>query len=185
MPHPRGPPGIGIDLLHIPRLLKVIYPSAHARARAYGHAYRPEISVDPDLRSVKKFARRILSLEELAAFERRFLEANTWEKRGRWKEEMGRWLGVRWAAKEALYKAYPYPWPLKCGSSVGVGIGIGVEGHEEGEKGKGGEEGLGERLTWKEVTMRVDGISGEFGLPVLSVPLKGLWVLRRMLGLNG
>ncbi|KAF8451240.1 hypothetical protein BGX38DRAFT_1183650 [Terfezia claveryi] len=156
MSHPRGPPGIGVDLLHLPRLLKVIFPSVHARA--YGV---PEVSINPDLRPVKKFARRILSLEELGAFEKRFLGGNTGRgKGGRWEEEVVRWLGVRWAAKEALYKAYPYPyrWPWK-GGSRGV----------RNVKGEGWVEELGERLTWKEVTMRVDEVSGEFGLPVLSL----------------
>ena len=99
---------------------------------------------------MKRFARRILSLEELGAFEKRFLGGNTRGREGRWEKEVGRWLGVRWAAKEALYKAYPYPywWPWEGGAGAGGG----------------GGGGLGGRLTWKEMTMRVDGISGEFGL---------------------
>jgi len=158
MPHPRGPPGIGIDLLHLPRLLRVIFPSIAGsgipvHTHAYGHACGPETS---DLRPVKRFAKRILSLEELGAFERRFLGGND-TGRERWREEVGRWLGVRWAAKEALYKAYPYPWRWP-----GEG-GFRGEGETEGE-GEG--EGEGERLTWKEVTMRVDEVSGEFSFSV-------------------
>ena len=99
-----------------------------------------------------------MSLEELGAFEKRFLGGNTRGGEGLWEKEVARWLGVRWAAKEALYKAYPYPyWWLW-----------------EGE-GTGGRGGSGGRLTWKEVTMRVDGVSGEFALLFLFASLVCLW----------
>ena len=99
-------------------------------------------------------------MEELGTFEKRFLRGNTRAGGGRWEEEVGRWLGVRWAAKEALYKAYPYPyrWPWE-GKGGPRGIKAKRAGEGEGE-GEGGE--LGGRLTWKEATMRVDVVSGKF-----------------------
>ncbi|KAF8542905.1 4'-phosphopantetheinyl transferase superfamily [Trichophaea hybrida] len=67
--------GIGVDLLHLPRLRSLLL----ARRSTYLH----------------RFARRILTTSELATFQTKHEAA----------EDVVRWLGVRWAAKEAAFKA--------------------------------------------------------------------------------
>lgn len=78
-------PGIGVDLLHLPRLSTLL-------SRRNGHY-------------LNRFARRILTRNELATFQRKLGEADGATRE--WGREGGlvRWLGVRWAAKEAAFKA--------------------------------------------------------------------------------
>lgn len=101
-------PGIGVDLLHLPRLSTLL-------SRGNGHY-------------LHRFARRILTRNELAVFQSKLVEekrqaaiqagaiglkiteGGEGQKGGRTKGcgcEGGlvRWLGVRWAAKEAAFKA--------------------------------------------------------------------------------
>lgn len=78
-------PGIGVDLLHLPRLSTLL-------ARRNGHY-------------LHRFARRILTRDELAVFHNK-LSAPPGSG------GLIRWLGVRWAAKEAAFKA--------CGSTKGA-----------------------------------------------------------------
>lgn len=73
-------PGIGIDLLHLPRLSTLL-------SRRNGHY-------------LHRFARRILTRDELAVFQQKL--AAPQEGAGLL---LVRWLGVRWAAKEAAFKA--------------------------------------------------------------------------------
>lgn len=73
-------PGIGVDLLHLPRLTTLL-------SRRNGHYLQP-------------FARRILTHAELAVFQQKLHDPG-----------LVRWLGVRWAAKEAAFKA--------CGHALG------------------------------------------------------------------
>ncbi|OAX43908.1 4'-phosphopantetheinyl transferase [Rhizopogon vinicolor AM-OR11-026] len=72
--------GIGVDILHLPRLISLL-----------------------SRKGSDAFAARILSTQELRSFQRlreQHGEDNT--------ERIARFLGVRWAVKEAAYKAlYP------------------------------------------------------------------------------
>lgn len=79
-------PGIGVDLLHLPRLSTLL-----SRRNGY---------------YLNRFARRILTRNELAVFQRKLGEADGGAT-AEWGKEGGlvRWLGVRWAAKEAAFKA--------------------------------------------------------------------------------
>jgi len=72
-------PNIGVDLLHLPRLTSLLF----RRQTPYLH----------------RFARRILTNAELTTFQQQRLTAADE------KEAAVRWLGVRWAAKEAAFKA--------------------------------------------------------------------------------
>ncbi|KAF9247234.1 4'-phosphopantetheinyl transferase [Melanogaster broomeanus] len=73
--------GIGIDLLHVPRMVALI-----------------------ERRGPARLASRILSLSELQAF--RHLRPDKLDENG---QGAIRFLGVRWAVKEAAYKAlYPF-----------------------------------------------------------------------------
>jgi phosphopantetheine--protein transferase-like protein len=81
---------IGVDILHIPRLRNLLY-----RRNSYN----------------KRFARRILSESEFKDYIKLFHEV-TKKSTGQTKQgeeaesdKLIRWLGVRWAAKEACYKA--------------------------------------------------------------------------------
>lgn len=146
MSHPHCPPGIGIDLLHLPRLTRVLFPQQ-----------KGPIGPNLDLRHLQRFASRILSPEELYTFNSRFLKGNAVNIQSpQWPEDVKKWLGVRWAAKEALYKAYPYPDLLSRKKSVN-GTGLEEEVKRVSEKVA--------RLTWKEVTMKYDAISGECNSP--------------------
>lgn len=85
-------PGIGVDLLHLPRLSTLL-------CRRNGHY-------------LHRFARRILTRNELAVFQQKLIEerrqaavgAGGVKECGR-EGGLVRWLGVRWAAKEAAFKA--------------------------------------------------------------------------------
>lgn len=70
-------PNIGVDLLHLPRIANLV-----SRRGTYMH----------------RFARRILTTSEFATFSAKL---GGGEDRG----GVARWLGVRWAAKEAAFKA--------------------------------------------------------------------------------
>lgn len=78
-------PGIGVDLLHLPRLATLL-------SRHNGRYLQP-------------FARRILTRAELAVFQQK-QQQQAHDGPG-----LVRWLGVRWAAKEAAFKA--------CGHALG------------------------------------------------------------------
>lgn len=78
-------PGIGVDLLHLPRLTTLL-------SRHNNHY-------------LHRFARRILTHDELAAFQRKLTTSPPASG------ALIRWLGVRWAAKEAAFKA--------CGGALG------------------------------------------------------------------
>ncbi|CCX09695.1 4'-phosphopantetheinyl transferase superfamily [Pyronema domesticum] len=73
-------PNIGVDLLHLPRLSTLLV----RRKPTY----------------LARFARRILTDNELGTFTRKLGEGG-----GGLREDTVRWLGVRWAAKEAAFKA--------------------------------------------------------------------------------
>src|SRR5690606_29436038 len=82
---------IGVDILHIPRLRDVLY-----RRNSFN----------------ERFARRILSKSEFKEYIKLFHEVTEnptgQQKQGEKASEEDkriRWLGVRWAAKEACYKA--------------------------------------------------------------------------------
>ncbi|KAI5801241.1 4'-phosphopantetheinyl transferase [Geopyxis carbonaria] len=72
-------PSIGVDLLHLPRLTSLLF----SRRTPY----------------LRRFAARILTPRELSQFDQR--HTNTSQPSA----EVVRWLGVRWAAKEAAFKA--------------------------------------------------------------------------------
>lgn len=74
-------PGIGVDLLHLPRLFTLL-------SRRNNHY-------------LQRFARRILTHDELAVFHRKLDDQAVAREGG----ALVRWLGVRWAAKEAAFKA--------------------------------------------------------------------------------
>lgn len=174
MPRPLVPNGIGIDLLHLPRLNRLLFPTATrlpARTLPIGagdstpttegaNASTPT-DEEPviDLRPLQRFATRILSPEELYAFNKKFLGEKVpiisglgngkgepsnqiaGKVRTEWQRRVKQWLGVRWVAKEALYKAYPH-----------------LKGEKEViENGEGSQESKAQgRLTWKDVTLRYE-----------------------------
>jgi len=70
-------PNIGVDLLHLPRLSALL-----RRRGTYMH----------------RFASRILTSSEFGAFQQKLRGSED-------ASAVVRWLGVRWAAKEAAYKA--------------------------------------------------------------------------------
>ncbi|KAG0137865.1 mitochondrial phosphopantetheinyl transferase B [Tuber indicum] len=72
--------GIGVDLLHLPRLTRLL-----TKRPSYAH----------------RFARRILTKSEYRQFLKSSSSSTTTTTTG-----MVRWLGVRWAAKEAAFKAF-------------------------------------------------------------------------------
>ncbi|KAI5794291.1 4'-phosphopantetheinyl transferase superfamily-domain-containing protein [Peziza echinospora] len=96
---------LGVDLLHLPRLRALLFPGG------------PSVT-SPTL---TRFAKRILSPAEL-----RLVPTQS-------PESILRYMATRWAAKEALYKAYPHPHP----------------------------SGVEERITWKEVSVLKDITSGK------------------------
>ena len=69
-------PNIGVDLLHLPRIAALV-----ARRGTY----------------MQRFARRILSDSEMSTFSAKMRSGED--------HAVTRWLGVRWAAKEAAFKA--------------------------------------------------------------------------------
>ena len=72
--------GIGVDLLHLPRLTRLL-----TKRPTYAH----------------RFARRILTKSEYRQFLKSSSPSTTTTTMG-----MVKWLGVRWAAKEAAFKAF-------------------------------------------------------------------------------
>ncbi|RPA78917.1 hypothetical protein BJ508DRAFT_416270 [Ascobolus immersus RN42] len=97
---------IGVDMLHIPRLRSLLF-----RRDSYND----------------RFARRILSAKELLEY-RTLVNEVMKDPTGQTKQgatpveedRLIRWLGVRWAAKEACYKACSYydPKPVWKGVTV-------------------------------------------------------------------
>ena len=99
---------------------------------------------------------------------------------GNMKAKIVKYLSTRWAVKEAVYKAYPYPYPFPYpwglgieGESERMGMGKGEDskgmGNRERESSSSSSSSSREeldrrkapRLTWKEVTLRYDGVSGK------------------------
>ncbi|CUS15614.1 unnamed protein product [Tuber aestivum] len=115
--------GIGVDLLHLPRLTRLL-----TKRPSYAH----------------RFARRILTKSEY----RQFLKSTSTTTTTMTGLGMVKWLGVRWAAKEAAFKAFgtrrgglvwgdvevgyydsgqPFLWLFKgCGGGEGLEIAEGV-----------------------------------------------------------
>ncbi|KAG0633063.1 phosphopantetheinyl transferase PptB [Tuber brumale] len=75
--------GIGVDLLHLPRLTRLL-----TKRPSYVH----------------RFARRILTKSEYRQFLKKSSSSSTMAMTTT--TGMVRWLGVRWAAKEAAFKAF-------------------------------------------------------------------------------
>ncbi|TGZ82893.1 4'-phosphopantetheinyl transferase [Ascodesmis nigricans] len=75
-------PGIGVDLLHLPRLASLV-----SRRSTY----------------LDRFARRILTPNEFTTFRTLAQASSTANTNAT--SSLIRWLGVRWAAKEAAFKA--------------------------------------------------------------------------------
>ena len=76
---------------------------------------------------MKRFARRILSLEELGVYEKRFLGGNIRGGEGLWEKEVARWLGVRWERRRCCIRV--------------IHIRIGGCGRGREREGEGDQEG--------------------------------------------
>ncbi|KAL9940628.1 hypothetical protein V8E36_000116 [Tilletia maclaganii] len=103
-PHPKGSStvyGVGTDILHVPRIAALL---RFQKERVEKNEIHASESSAVDLSS-SRFARRILTPAELAEFKQWTLQ----RRLARAPIDDLRWIGVRWAAKEAAYKAlYPH-----------------------------------------------------------------------------
>ncbi|KAF8466368.1 4'-phosphopantetheinyl transferase superfamily-domain-containing protein [Kalaharituber pfeilii] len=157
---------IGIDILHLPRLRRLLF-------RASSRCTHNPLPTDQATNAIPnrkfnsklaRFAHRILSPKELEQFHSLFSDENgirapqeqelSEKEDGVEEDRVLRFLGNRWAVKEAVYKAYPHPHPSYVRPKYTPG-----------------------RLTWKDVTLSKDVLSGK---PLVNIVRTRAWDVKQV-----